>query len=168
MSALDLMPLFNRALEALRSGRDIATTMQVLGMYDASDRIAIVGADVEARQRQAFAVGQGLGHNTVARAVLLVTLAELPRTAQLALAGQYAEVTRALVVASMERDRRPRCVAQPYTLAGKRRIVDDRLGGHIMITPPPEVVALLGRFWDGVEESEKVAAMKPRTVGRRR
>lgn len=166
MSAVDLMPLFNRAVVALRDGREIATTMQVLGMHDAAERLLIAGKTLEARQEQAFLIGKGAARQAP-RAAMLVTLAELPRTAQLALAGKYGEHTQALVVAAMERDRRPRCVVQPYELDNGRRVVDD-LGGSIVITPPAEVVALLGRFWDGVEESEKIAAQAPRTVGRSR
>lgn len=166
MSAVDLMPLFNRAVVALREGREIATTVHVVGMYDGISRVLISGKTTEARQEVAFNTGKSASVQAP-RAAMLVTLEALPRTAQLALAGQYGEQTQALVVAAMERDRRPRCVVQPYELDNGRRVVDD-LGGSIVITPPAEVIALLGRFWDGVEESEKIAAQAPRTVGRSR
>lgn len=164
MSSLDLMPLFNRAVAALRDDREIATTMQVVGAVDATNRVMLVGIDAEARQRAAYAFGQG-SYNVGSRTAIVVCLAELPRTAQLALVGQYADPTLALVVASMERDRKPRCVAQPYTLEDGRRLVNELAA--IAVAPPAETVALLGRFWDGVEEREKVASTpRPARSGR--
>lgn len=155
-----MMPLFRRAVEALLDQRAIATTMHVLGGFDAVQRVLIIGASLDEQQTQTFNVGRNMV--TVApRGAILVMLAELPRSTQLALAGQYGEHTNALVVSCMERDRRPRCIAQPFDFDLGQRVAPSDLGGHLVLTPPPDVIALLGRFWDGVESGEKAAAERP-------